>query len=98
MESMALQRPVIATHVAGIPELVRNGVNGWLVPASSVNEIAVAMREALQASPETLAEMGKRGRRRVLERHAIETEAGKLSDLFAGVSGVTPKIIDTSQN
>ena len=33
MEAMALRRPVLTTYVAGIPELVRPGENGWLVPA-----------------------------------------------------------------
>ena len=32
-QAMALARPVISTYVAGIPELVRDGVDGWLVPA-----------------------------------------------------------------
>ncbi|MEI4479854.1 glycosyltransferase, partial [Klebsiella pneumoniae] len=35
MEAMALRRPVISTYVAGIPELVRDGDTGWLVPAGS---------------------------------------------------------------
>ena len=33
MEAMALGRPVISTSIAGIPELVEDGVNGYLVPA-----------------------------------------------------------------
>ena len=33
MEAMALRRPVLSTYVAGIPELVRHGQEGWLVPA-----------------------------------------------------------------
>src|SRR5208283_1487037 len=34
MEAMALRRPVLSTYVGGIPELVRAGIDGWLVPAS----------------------------------------------------------------
>lgn len=83
MEAFALGRPVISTYVAGIPELVVNADNGWLVPAGSVDDLVLAMRQALQAEPETLADMGMRGRRRVMERHAIATEAGKLAELFA---------------
>ncbi|RTL66656.1 MAG: glycosyltransferase, partial [Hyphomicrobiales bacterium] len=37
MEAMALRRPVISTYVAGIPELVRDGETGWLVPAGSID-------------------------------------------------------------
>lgn len=90
MEAMAQQRPVISTQIAGIPELVQNGISGWLVPASSVDDLAHAMRVVLQASPEMLAQMGKQGRQRVLERHAIETEAAKLSELFANLCGLPP--------
>jgi glycosyltransferase involved in cell wall biosynthesis len=36
MEAMALRRPVLSTYVAGIPELVIPGENGWLFPAGSI--------------------------------------------------------------
>jgi glycosyltransferase involved in cell wall biosynthesis len=82
MEAMALRRPVIATYVGGVPELVREGENGWLVPAGSVEDLADAMREALRAPARQLDEMGERGRRTVLERHDISVESRKLEDLF----------------
>lgn len=82
MEAMALQRPVIATHIAGIPELVEHGLNGWLVPASSVDDLMNVMCEALETPVETLAKMGNAGRARVMERHSIVTEVGKLNELF----------------
>jgi len=82
MEAFALGRPVISTYVAGIPELVKNEVNGWLVPAGSVDDLVVAMRSAIQASPEDLTKMGMRGRNSVIERHSITTEAKKLNKLF----------------
>jgi glycosyltransferase involved in cell wall biosynthesis len=85
MEAMALQRPVIATYVGGIPELVRPGENGWLVPAGSIEDLADAMRDALGAPAERLDHMGKRGRQRVRERHDISVEARKLADLFETV-------------
>ena len=83
MEAMALGRPVVTTFVAGIPELVEDGVNGWLVPAGDVDSLVTAIERCLAASPETLAEMGAQGRRRVLERHDSAREAAKLADLFA---------------
>jgi colanic acid/amylovoran biosynthesis glycosyltransferase len=82
MEAMALGRPVIATGVGGIPELVRHGENGWLVPAGSVEELAGAMREALRAPEEELARRGQRGRQLVLERHDLAVEVGKLAGLL----------------
>jgi glycosyltransferase involved in cell wall biosynthesis len=82
MEAMAIGRPVISTFVAGIPELVQDGVNGWLVPAGDVQAVAAAMRDALAASPERLLEMGVQAHRRVHERHHVDVEASRLKSLF----------------
>lgn len=82
MESLAMARPVISTAIAGIPELVRHGENGWLVPAGSVDELAAAMREAMTASTERLDRMGLAGQARVRDRHFTPTEAAKLESLF----------------
>jgi colanic acid/amylovoran biosynthesis glycosyltransferase len=82
MEAMALRRPVISTYVAGIPELVRTGVDGWLVPPGDVEALAKAMQACLDAPVETLARMGEAARERVLERHDVEREAAKLTALF----------------
>ena len=83
MEAMALAKPVISTYVAGIPELVRPGENGWLVPAGDPDELVVAIREVLCTSPERLAAMGMAGRQRCRERHSVDAEAAKLASLFA---------------
>ncbi len=82
MEAMALRRPVISTYVAGIPELVIPNENGWLVPAGSVTELMEAMEELLATPVEVLEKMGEAAHRRVLERHSVDIEAGKLAQLF----------------
>ncbi len=82
MEAMALGRPVISTFVAGIPELVRSGENGWLVPAGDVEALAEAMRACLEAAPDRLDAMGAAGRERVLKRHCADAEASKLAAWF----------------
>lgn len=83
MEAMALRRAVVATQIAGIPELVIPRETGWLAPASSVEALAEAMTECLQASREELWAMGRRGRERVLALHDVDREAAALTDLFA---------------
>jgi hypothetical protein len=59
MEAMALRRPVLTTYVAGIPELVRQGENGWLFPAGAVNELATALADCLAQPVEVLQRMGE---------------------------------------
>ncbi|QVW25536.1 glycosyltransferase [Pseudomonas hormoni] len=82
MEAMALRRPVLTTYVAGIPELVRQGENGWLFPAGEVEELAAAMVDCLAQPAEVLQRMGEAAWQRVVERHDIDTEAARLADLF----------------
>lgn len=82
MEAMALRRPVLTTYVAGIPELVRPGENGWLFPAGAVQELAAAMADCLGQPDEVLQRMGDAAHQRVLERHDIDTEAAKLASYF----------------
>ena len=83
MEAMALRRPVITTYVAGIPELVRDGENGWLVPAGDVDALARAMIDCLAAPVDALARLGESAHARVRARHDVDTEAAKLAGLFA---------------
>lgn len=85
MEALALGRPVIATYVGGVPELVRPGIEGWIVPAGNSLELADAMRSALTADPFELHRMGRNGRRRLAERHRPSAEIGKLNDELRAV-------------
>ena len=82
MEAMALKRPVICTFVAGIPELVINGHNGWLVPAGSVEALASAIETLLLAPTQQLKKMGDAAYATVRELHDINAEAVKLAALF----------------
>lgn len=61
LESMSAGLPVIATDVGGNPELVKEGINGTLVPAKSPRDLAGAM-ERLLIHPEVRRELGERGR------------------------------------
>lgn len=82
MEAMALERPVVSTSIAGIPELVRHGIDGWLVPAGDVDALVNAIRELLQTPPDRLVQMGTKARDRVRVRHCSDTEATKLVKIF----------------
>jgi glycosyltransferase involved in cell wall biosynthesis len=90
MEALALHRPVISTTIAGIPELVRTGESGWLVPAGSINDLADAMEAAIDATPSELRRMGAAGAARVAANHDVRREAARLAELFPGIEPSRP--------
>ena len=75
MEAMAMQIPCVAPRIAGIPELIDDGVSGMLYTVADVQELTQKIC-ALIRSPETSAQMGIRGRARVLQEYdmAANTE------------------------
>ena len=81
MEAMAAARPIIATAIAGVPELVTPDT-GWLVPAGDAAALADAIVKLGQTPSATLTEMGLAARARVLTRHDVTIEAAKLHHLF----------------
>lgn len=83
MEALALGRPVIASAIAGTPELV-DSMCGWLVPSGSVDHLVDAMEAALDASPAQLSKMGEIGRKRVVEYHNAAVNGRTLAALFRG--------------
>jgi glycosyltransferase involved in cell wall biosynthesis len=66
LEALALRRPVVATAVGGTPELVRDGVNGRLVPPGAPAALAARILDLLR-DPGARRRMGERGRR-IVER------------------------------
>ncbi len=83
MEAMAAARPVVATYIAGTPELVIDGKTGWLVPAGDVDALAAAMDLVAKAPIAKLTRMGDAARQRVFDRHDVATEAAKLAAYIA---------------
>lgn len=82
MEAMARGRPVVATRVGGISELVEPGVNGWLVAPGSVDQLADALRELAEADVARLAQMGREGAGAIAREHDRLQEARKLEALI----------------
>jgi glycosyltransferase involved in cell wall biosynthesis len=83
MEALASSRPVIATWVAGVPELMQDQRTGWLVPAGDALALAEAITDLATASEDKLRRMASTGRARVLMRHNVDVEAAKLAAHFA---------------
>lgn len=89
MEALAFGRPVVTTFVAGIPELVKDAENGWLVPAGDVAALCDALAEALQTPTERLDELGAAGAEAVRRFHDAAKESRRLATLF-GYTRVHP--------
>ena len=88
MEAFSLERPVISTYVAGIPELVSPGENGWLAPAGDAEALARAMTEALSLDEASIRRMGANGKARILALHDIDRIAATLKSHFEDALGV----------
>lgn len=82
MEALALSRPVIATAIAGIPELVDSEC-GWLIPAGSEEALVTAMKAALRATPEELSAKGAVGRERARRMHDSVRNAKLIIEAIA---------------
>lgn len=78
MEAMARQRPVIATRIAAIPELVVPGETGWLVAPGRADQLAAAMQAMLSMPSAELLRLGAEGRQRVAAAHDAAAEAAVL--------------------
>lgn len=81
MEAMAARRPVVATRIAGIPELVEDGVSGRIVPPGDAVALADAVC-AILSDPDRAETMGQAGRRIVEAEFDIAREAAKLVPMF----------------
>lgn len=90
MEALASGKPVIATQVAGVGELIENGESGILVSPGDLEGLVDAIR-ALAGDPDRRANMGAKGRLKVAAEFDIDQEAARLARLFAGqADGVRP--------
>lgn len=86
MEAMASRMPVIASQVAGIPELIRDGESGHVVPAGDVDSLADRMGRLL-ADPALRGRMGEAGRAMIEAEYDVRREAAWLLTLFKGEAG-----------
>ena len=75
LEAMEAGVPVVASRVSGIPEVVEDGVTGWLVPPEDPEALADALVRVLE-DPDGARRRGEAGRRRVDERFRPAVAAG----------------------
>ncbi len=81
IEALAAERPVVATRVGGVPDVVRDGEDGFLVEAGATDDLAERLGR-LARDPALRARMGKQGRERVLPRYAVERLVDDVDELY----------------
>lgn len=79
VQAMFAETPVVATRIAGAPEVIRDGVDGLLVEPSDPAALAARVVELLAMPEETRRALGREGRRRAAE---LFDEDAVLGDLF----------------
>jgi colanic acid/amylovoran biosynthesis glycosyltransferase len=80
-EAMAMGLPVISTYHGGIPELVEDGVSGFLVPERDAGAIAQKLSYLIE-HPEIWPEMGQAGRGRVEQKYDMEKLNDELVEIY----------------
>ncbi len=91
LEAFAAGVPVVSTAVGGAPEVVEEGVSGFLVPAGDPDALAGRIGDALQ-SEERLRDMGMQGRQRVHDHFTFAAQARQYRKLFKELRGETPTL------
>lgn len=81
IEALACEIPVVSTNYGGIPELVQDGISGFLVPERDFDAIAERL-EYLILHPDVRQRMGKSGRGTVLKNHDMEKLNDRLVQIF----------------
>ncbi|GBD95998.1 MAG TPA: glycosyltransferase [Nitrospirae bacterium] len=81
IEAMAAGKPVVATSIGGVPEVIEDGKNGLLVPPGDSSSLAEAMLSVLE-NREKAKEMGRKGREVVKEKFSARVMLKKIANLY----------------
>jgi len=81
MEAMATQLPCVATRITGIPELIRDGIDGLLVTPSDPSELAGAIARLID-DPALRRRLAAAGRTRVEEKYHLTANVARLAEIF----------------
>lgn len=85
LESLSYAKPVIASNIGGLPEIVEDGVNGYLVPPWNPSALAERI-QALWDAPDQAVAMGQRGREKALQEWGPEIHFHHLMGLYRSLS------------
>ena len=86
LEAMAVGKPIVATRVGGVPEVVVDGVTGLLVPTRDPEALADAILRLLE-DPSEARRMGARGRERLMQQFTMERMVERTCAVYREVAG-----------
>jgi glycosyltransferase involved in cell wall biosynthesis len=81
LEALAMKRPVVASHVNGVGEIIATGQEGYLVPPRSPGPLGEAIRR-VAAQPREAMERAERGWQRVRGEFSAETFLSRWQELY----------------
>ena len=81
LETMSFSKPVVATGVGGVPEIVQDGKTGFLAKLGDIRAMARDVRK-LEADPERTASMGKAAHLRAAQEFSAEKSVGRYLDYY----------------
>lgn len=84
LEAMGMGLPAVTTPVGGIPEVIEDGREGYLVQPGNEHEIADRIVRLL-GNPVLRAELGRNGRRKIQEKYSAERVAKQWASLYEGL-------------
>jgi glycosyltransferase involved in cell wall biosynthesis len=79
-EAMAMEKPVVATDVGGVRELV--GESGVMVPAKAPDALAQAMLALMRDTPQARSSLGHATRERIQSQFSFDAKAGEWESLY----------------
>ncbi len=93
-EAMAARLPVVSTTLAGVPEMIRDGVTGFLCPPGDAPALATAIGRLLD-QPELAVQMGAAGLRHAGEHFSEDVTLPQLRRLLEDPASVRTRLPDT---
>jgi glycosyltransferase involved in cell wall biosynthesis len=81
LEAMAMEKPVVASRVGGIPELVEDGVNGFLVNPGKIQELKEGLLRVLR-DKKLARKLGRQGRKKTTDRFSAEIMIQSIDEIY----------------
>jgi glycosyltransferase involved in cell wall biosynthesis len=84
IEAMAMKKPVVASKIGGVPEIVEDGKTGLLVPPADSDAICQALEQFIE-DREMRERMGLEGRKRVEQMFSLEKHVHQLEQVYEAI-------------